>query len=267
VKLNKPCELEDFRDGDAVALIRAIEPELAELYPDYPAGKEHRKSWEYQQIIRGAVQLNALNTSSHVLCFPAGHERTLYEMSTRARYVFACDVYGAEGQTSYDPFLIDPGSFAQQPWAPARLIPRHMDSQFLRFDAGSIDFVVCPGFSRFSPAPESAGNLLLEFERVLRPGGIGVLCLEFVVNGAPAGNAGPEIYNAAAVREVLSTARSLELVEELQEAVSASTLETAMPLDFARDEAERGRSQFPHIVLQSGDRLFTTSTVFFRKIV
>jgi hypothetical protein len=262
VKLNKPCELDDFSDGNAVTLIRAIEPELAELYPDYPAGKEHRKSWEYQQIIRGAVHLGALHHDSQVLCFPAGHERTVFEMSNRARFVFACDTYGAD-----DPFLLDPGVFARQAWTPTRLIPRHMDAQFLRFDAETFDLAVCPGFSRFPPDPQSAGNLLLEFERVLRPGGIGVLCLELLVNGAVPGNVGPEVYSVDAVRQVLSPARGLELVEEVQASVSPATLATAMELSFAMDEAGMGRSQFPHIILKAGDRLFTTATVFFRKVV
>ena len=266
MKLNKPCELEDFADGDAVFLIRTIEPELAELYADYPAGKEHRKSWEYQQIIRGAVQLGALRPDSHVLCFPAAHDRIVYEMSNRARYVFACDTYGAAQDTSCDPFLIDPGKFARQAWAPTRLIPRHMDALFMRFDPETIDLIVCPGFSRFPDAAETPCNPLLEFERVLRPGGIGVLCLELAVNGSEPGHAGPKVYNRATILKALSTARSLELVEDVQEFVSTPTLASAMPLSLAMEEAELGRSTFPHIVLQSDDRLFTTATIFFRKV-
>jgi SAM-dependent methyltransferase len=260
--------LDDFRHVEAAALIRALEPDLTAMYPDYPHGREHRKSWEYQQILRGATHLRALKHSSDVLCFPAGHERTVYELSNRARRVFACDVYGsiANGAANCDPFLIDTGIFAKQPYRPTRLFARHMDARFLRFDAGSFDFIVCPAFSTLPASEEYAGNLLLEFERVLRPGGVLVLSLEFIVNGAGAGSAAPQLYDARLLGKVFSWAASLEALEPMQESVGPNTLQTVMPLAKAKEEALRGESSFPHIVLEEDGRQFTTATVFLRKL-
>jgi SAM-dependent methyltransferase len=268
MKLNKPCELEDFSDVAAAALIRAVEPELLELYPDYPRGREHRKSWEYQQVIRGATQLRVLGERSDVLVFPARHERTVYEMSNRARTVFACDVYGSvDGDTATcDPFLIDTGVYARQRYRATRLFARHMDARFLRFEAAAFDLAVCPAFSSFPRSGELAGNLLLEFERVLRPGGILVLCVEFVVNGAGHAYAEAELYDRQSLADILGWAANLELVEPIQEKVSQSTIATAMPLAAAKEEAQRGQSRFPHIILEAEERQFTTATVFVRKL-
>ena len=268
MKLNKPCELEDFSDVGAAALIRAVEPELVELYPDYPRGREHRKSWEYQQIIRGATQLRVLGEHSDVLIFPAGHERTAYELSNRARTVFAGDVYGSvQGNSAIcDPILIDTGVYERQRYRATRLFARHMDARFLRFEAATFDLAVCPAFSSFPRSEELGGNLLLEFERVLRPGGILVLCVEFVVNGAGHGYAEAELYDADSLGKMLRCTASLELVEPIQETVSHTTLATAMPLVTAREEGQRGQSRFPHIVLEADGRQFTTATVFVRRL-
>jgi SAM-dependent methyltransferase len=268
MKLNKPCELDDFSDVGAAALIRAIESELVELYPEYPRGREHRKSWEYQQIIRGATQLRVLGDRSDVLIFPAGHERTAYELSNRARTVFACDVYGEvkDEIATCDPFLIDPGIHARQRHRATRLFARHMDARFLRFEAGSFDLVVCPAFSLFPRAEELSGNLLLEFERVLRPGGVLVLCVEFVVNAAGHGYAAAELYDTDSLENTLALGANLELVEPIQQKVSAKTIATAMPLEIAKAEARRGHSRFPHIVLEAEGRQFTTATIFLRRL-
>jgi SAM-dependent methyltransferase len=267
LKLNKPCEIEDFKHVEAAALIRAMEPELTELYPEYPQSKEHRKSWEYQQIVRGAMELGVLHDSAEVLCFPANHERTVYELSNRARRVFAADVYGRveDGKFVCDPFLVDPAAFARQPYKPNRLIPRHLDARFMRFDPATFDLVVCPALSAFPPSEEVLGNLLLEFERVLRAGGVLALAMEFVVNGAGAANLGFELYDRASLRKLLSWTPNLELIEEIQENVSAGTLATAMALTVALEEAQAGKSRFPHVILEAAGRQFTTATVFARK--
>jgi hypothetical protein len=265
VNLNKPCELADFRDVEAAALIRRMEPELAALYADYPRGKEHRKSWEYQQVVRGAARLGALHRGAEVLCFPAGRERTVYELSNRARRVFAADVYGNAETGVCDPFLIDPGLFARQPYQPALLIPCHMDSRFIRFEPESFDLVVCPAFSGYPATKEAAGNLVLEFERVLRPGGLLVLSIELVVNGGTPVLAGPQLYDSALLQEVLSWSAGLRMIGPLQETVDDATAATSIPLADAKQQSKRGELHFPHIVLDVEGRLFTTATVFVRR--
>jgi hypothetical protein len=265
LRLNKPCELEDFEQTEVIELIRAIEPELTELYPDYPHGREHRKSWEYQQIIRGAERLGAIHEHAEVLCVPAGHERTVYELSNRVRRVTAADIYGDVFTGQCDPFLIDPSHFAKQPHSAARLIPRHMDPRFLRCESNSFDLVVSPNFSSFPMIEEGAGTVLLEFERVLLPGGILVLCVELAVDGLGAVTSGTQIYDDAQVRRLLSCCSNLELVEPIQGSVTDRTLATKMLLSEATEDSQKGVSRFPHIVLEENGRQFTTTTVFLRK--
>ena len=155
---------------------------------------------------------------------------------------------------------------ARQRHRATRLFARHMDARFLRFEAASFDLVVCPAFSSFPRSEELAGNLLLEFERVLRPGGILVLCVEFVVNAAGHGYAEAELYDADSLKNTLALAANFELVEPIQEKVAERTISTAMPLETAKEEAQRGQSRFPHIILEAEGRQFTTATIFVRRL-
>jgi SAM-dependent methyltransferase len=260
VRLNKPCEIEDFENVDAAAMIRAIEPELTELYPDYPRGREHRKSWEYQQVVRGALLLGALNPEGQALCLGASRDRIAYELTKRFRRVFAAGHYGDVDSGTCDPYLLDPGVFASQPYDARRLLACHMDTRYLRFEDEAFDFAVCPNFSAFG-APD---DVLLEVERVLKPGAIAALVVEFAVDTQGGFRVGTtQVYDSRLLQN--RAAANLELVQEIQETASERTLVTAIPLREARDEAERGVSRFPHIVMESGGRRFTSATVFLRK--
>jgi hypothetical protein len=141
-----------------------------------------------------------------------------------------------------------------------------MDALFIRFDAESFDLAVCPAFSTFSIEGECAGNLLLELERVLRPGGVAILSVELILSGADAMNIGSELYDLPVLLRMLSASHNLMLMEDIQTTVSQATIATKMPLVTAKHDAEKGTSRFPHIVLEADGRSFTTTTVFLRKV-
>ena len=94
VALNKLCELEDWRVPARVAAMRRALPYFLDISPDYPAGMEHRKHWEFAQLLVGLEQLGALNPDGLVLSVGAGHEEPVYELTNRVRWVFATDIYG-----------------------------------------------------------------------------------------------------------------------------------------------------------------------------
>ena len=60
MKLNKVCNMEDWlTDGRAAAMQRML-PYFLQASADYPAGMEHRKHWEFAQIVLGLDKLDVL---------------------------------------------------------------------------------------------------------------------------------------------------------------------------------------------------------------
>jgi hypothetical protein len=90
-KYNKLCQLADWQDPKLRTLIHAMLPDQFVKDPSFPTGREHRKHWEFAQILRGLVELDALPSNGMVLSFGAGHEELVYEMTNRVRWVFATD--------------------------------------------------------------------------------------------------------------------------------------------------------------------------------
>ena len=257
MRLNKPCELEDFADPAAASLIRAMEGDLVEIYPDYPYGREHRKSWEGQQIVRGLSILGALEPQNGLLFANSGHERSVFQLTNHVRQVVAADIYGDPETGTCDPFLLDPGRFARQPYRARRLVPRNMDPRYLAFDDDSFEVVVLQRVTEHS---------LLEAERVLRAKGFAAFSIELAIDGGEAFEAaGVPVHDLASFRRLVSAAAGLVLVQDLQTTVSEATYATAIPLDEALEAARSGQARFPHLVMEHQGRRFTTATAFLRK--
>jgi hypothetical protein len=66
VALNKVCNLEDWTP-DRSATIRGLFPWALHAHPDFPLGMEHRKQWEYAQVLNGLASLGALRPDGSVL--------------------------------------------------------------------------------------------------------------------------------------------------------------------------------------------------------
>src|SRR5213079_2412080 len=64
---NTVCWLEDWYNPAIVSAIRRELPYYVDGHPDFPRGFEHRKHWEYAQVVVGLEQLRAVHAGAIVL--------------------------------------------------------------------------------------------------------------------------------------------------------------------------------------------------------
>ena len=267
--LNKLCELEDWQNLEMRDALRVMSPHLVRAFPDYPGGKEHRKAWEYAQLIAGLQTLGALRADAMVLGVAAGHEYPLYELTKHVRWVFATDIYGTgvfTGNESDATMLHNPDKFALDSYNRNRLVVQYMDARDLRFEAETFDIVFCLSSIEHFGGEPGARTALLEMQRVMKPGAILVLTTECIVNGAEQLSIEDlELFTPEALTALLASIAQLTPIEEICFKISRKTLKHVIPLHRAVTDGLAGRTEYPHIVLELSGRQFTSVSVFLRK--
>jgi SAM-dependent methyltransferase len=269
VPLNKVCEIEDFRDAEVLASIRTLEPEHVRNTPVYPIGFEHRKAWEYAQLMTGVARLQAVNPQSLVLSVAAGHERPLFAFTNEVRMVFATDIYGAgefSERESTANMLVNPDAFAPFPYNRNRLVVQYMDALDLRYEEGTFDLVFCLSSIEHFGGFEGSRRSLEQMYRVCRPGGIVMFTTECVVNGVtPPTLPNLELFPPAVLNTLAASVPGLTLVEPIRFDVSEATRRTAANFDKVVQDLHKGLPTYPHIVLEIGGCHFTSVSIFLRK--
>lgn len=246
VKLNKVCELEDWK------------------FPYLAPHCQHRKNWEYEHFMEGIRTLGALRPDAWALGVAAGHESPLYKLTNSIRWVFSTDLYDlspafpeADGM-----MLRNPDQFAPGPYNRRRLVVQYMDALDLRFEDATFDLVFSLSSIEHFGGVDGSKRAFAEMARVLKPGGIVALTTEVVVNGADYFHDGNlQLFTPATLLEILKSAPSLSLVEEIDFSITSATRATVMPLTAAI--AEPGR--LPHILLSLAGREFTSVSAFLLK--
>jgi len=263
----KLCELEDFRDPELQDLIRDIFESDREHFgeADFPAGREYRKYWEVAMTARAFRAAGKLRGDARILGVGAGHEATIYWLTRHVRQVVATDLYSADDAWSETDssaaMLTNPGRFWDAEWNPERLEVLDMNALELRFPDDHFDGV----FS--SSSIEHFGGLVEirrsveEIYRVLKPGGVAALATEFKVRGDGNGWPGLFIFDEGALRRVAFDGIWWDPMTPLDTSVSEGTL--AAPVDLQEALADqatgrRGWSQYPHLVLEEGEYLWTS---------
>jgi SAM-dependent methyltransferase len=269
--LNKLCELEDFRHPEMIEAIREIEPDHVAVYPDYPAGREHRKAWEYAQLLRAARSQNVLRPDSMVLAVAAGHERPIFWLTNHVRMVFATDIYGTgdfAGREAKASILQDPDAFAGIPYNRRRLVVQYMNALDLRYEDDSFDMVFSLSSIEHFGGEGSAVQALSEQARVCRPGGMVAMTTECIVNKAPAPAVpGLYLFTPEALLDVVAQVPSLRLVEPPVFETSKATEGTVLNLPKVVEDLGRNHHAYPHIVLELENCWFTSVSLFLRKVV
>jgi SAM-dependent methyltransferase len=267
--LNKLCELEDFRRPEIAAAIRSLEPEHVATQPAYPLGFEHRKAWEFAQVMLGAERLQAVPPDGMVLSVAAGHERPVFAFTNQARLVFATDIYGAgdfSGRESESSMLVNPDAFSAFPYNRRRLVVQYMDALDLRYERNTFDLVFCLSSIEHFGGFDGARKSLQEMHRVCKPGGIVMFTTECIVNGAPAPPLpGLELFSPRALEMLASSVRGLSPVEPINFHITEATSRTVLNFDQVVADLHRGHIVYPHIVLEIGGCYFTSVSVFLRK--
>lgn len=254
--LNKICDLRDFGDEVRRAAIRAAEPEFWTEWSDYPAGREHRKSWEYGQLLAGLEALNAVTRESLVLAVGTGVDRALFELACRARLVFAADNYVG---TPAARMLTEPEILARRQYDRNRLIVQHMCLPDLRYEDETFDAVYSLGVSGGLP---TAVPRLESMTRVCRTGGIVMMSVEFAAQGSPPAG-GP--LTREEVQALIATQPCLELVEPVDWTLAPDAMSQVRDLDQVIADLKRAHTDYPHIMIEQHGCRFTSISLFLRK--
>ena len=220
VRLNKLCEIEDFRHALRREAIRDIERRFLPEFPLHPTRREHRKSWEYAQLMLGLRQLGALRSDAMVLSVAAGSEYVLFWLTEYVRMVFATDIYGSgqfarrEAEAN---MLFNPGAFVPHiPYNRNRLRVQYMNALDLRYEDDTFDVVFSLSSIEHFGGLGSASAALREMSRVAKPGGVVMLTTECIYNGRPNRHEpGLEVFTPDEIRALIGSAPDLDPVEEI----------------------------------------------------
>ncbi len=267
--LNKLCEIEDYSHPNVYNAIREMEPEYVAYVPSYPTNREHRKGWEYGQLLRGARELGVLRPDAMALGVAAGHEKPIFWLTNHVRWVFATDIYGSGDfaiREATSNMLVNPDQFGGTQFNRRRLVVQYMNALDLRYEDNTFDFVFSLSSIEHFGGVDGARQSLAEIGRVLKPGGIACIATECVVNGEPdLDQPGLYLFSPATLNTLFASVPPLQLVEPIDFRISDATMATTFDLSTAVEEASRGHSRFPHIVLRHEGRIFTSVSVFLRK--
>ncbi len=269
MQLNKVCNLEDWADDRRSETMRRILPYFLPDHPDFPVGMEHRKHWEFAQVLLGLEQLGALGPESLVCSVAAGHEEVAYELTNHARWVFASDIYGSGPFTEWESdgtMLRDPDAFARCPYNRRRLVVQYMDALDLRFEDGTFDAVYSLSSIEHFGGGDGVRRALAEQCRVTKPGGVVAFTTEVIVNGADRYDEGHLLLSTPAEIEALCRdLPGLRPVEPIDFSISGPTMVRVKPLAEAIDDARRGVADYPHVVVEHEGRQFTSVAVFLER--
>jgi SAM-dependent methyltransferase len=270
MRLNKLCNIEDWRDADFRATLRRLLPGLAQAMPAYPTGQEHRKHWEYAHVLNGLDRLGAIHPEAMVLSVAGGHEEPAFYLTNRVRWVFLTDMYGQTGfrnDEASSSMLTSPDSFAGLPYNRNRLVVQHMNALDLRFEPETFDAVFCLSSIEHFGGEAAAQHALAEMHRATKPNGVVAITTECLIDDGPDFEApGLLFFSQKSLQHLAQSVPGLELVEPIDFLLSEETRKSRQSLPQAiSDVQNHGIEKYPHIVLECEGRLFTSVALFFRK--
>jgi hypothetical protein len=269
MKLNKVCNIEDWHTDGRAEAIRRLLPYFLQQSAEFPDHMEHRKHWEYAQLLLGLDQLDVLDRDATVLSVAAGQEELIFALTNRTRWAFATDIYGigpfAEREADVA-MLRDPDSVARCEYNRRRLVVQCMDALDLRFEDETFDAVYSLSSIEHFGGLDGVRAALAEQCRVAKVGGVVAFTTEVIVNGADSYLDGHLLLSTPLqIESVSNGVRGLTPVEPIDFSVSDRTKATVTALSDAIADSHRGHTEYPHIVLEHEGRRFTSVSVFLRR--
>jgi SAM-dependent methyltransferase len=269
MRLNALCSPDDWHDPHLVAAMRRMLPYYVEAFPDFPTALEHRKHWEFAQLLVGLEKLGALTPRAFVISVGAGHEEPIFDLTNKVRWVFATDIYGSGEFRDLEAsggMLMDPSAFARCPYRRERLVVQYMDALDIRHEDDTFDAAISASSIEHFGGMDGTVRALEEMARVVRPGGIVAVTTECITNGAPRwSEPGLELFTPDDIRSLARSVDTLRPIGPVDLDVSRLANVPVIPLERALADAERGHIEYPHVVLELHDRHWTSVSLFFRK--
>ena len=197
------------------------------LAPEDWAGIE-RKFWEWAMVLAAADRFDYLRRDVSALGVAAGYEPLPFVLSNHVGMSVASDLYGQTAfvEASADMLRYPPRTpYWSRPYERARLLVMNADATDLPFGDGSFDMLFsCSSVEHFGPS-DKIRQSMREAERVLRPGGMYALSVDYLYDSPQAWL--PRDRRDEHIREFL-TKRDIEAL-----IVSTPGLSLREPVDYA----------------------------------
>jgi hypothetical protein len=256
---SKACNLEDFSHADMRELIRSAFPHDRERFGDeFPAGREARHYWQAAMTARAFADHGVLGPDALVLGIAAGNDPALFWLTEHVGRVFAADLYlnkTARAGTRCPSMLVEPDRHWPGSWDRQRLVVQHLGCQELRYSNESFEGVFAPHALESCTSTDEVEQCLEELLRVLKPGGILSLTVEFAVEG-PADLSGGRLFDEPAIRQHILKPLPWSPVGPVDLDVSAATRQTEQPAErielHLRRHLERHGQLFWHEAAADG---------------
>jgi SAM-dependent methyltransferase len=263
LNLNKLCRLEDFHNSE-------LRQALSEIQKLNPMGHIHRKDWEWAMGIIAMQRLGKLNKRCSAIGIGSGTEVIPFYLANKIDHVYATDLYNAGNWSAAAPtgFPENPKKYAPFPFREDALTIMRMDGTKLEFPSETFDIAFSFSSIEHFGGKNHSGALksLREMERVLKPGGIAVIATEYIINNKKH----YEFFNRKTIfSHLINKVESLRLVEPIDFAVSAQTLDTIVDfftIDVNWDKFDDDfKRQHPLILLRARNIVFTSIMLVFSK--
>jgi glycosyltransferase involved in cell wall biosynthesis/GT2 family glycosyltransferase/SAM-dependent methyltransferase len=248
--LNRLCDISDWKTSGKICDIMRSLGEGSYI---------HRKSWEYAYCIYGLTHLGVVNPNCEAIAVGAGYERPLFYFANQIKKMVATDLYNNPGREGDPSMLTTPEKFAPFPYKKENLEVHKMNGTDLKFVENSFDFAFTLSSIEHFGSRENIKKAMSEIYRVLKPGGVLCLATELILNNAHH----PEFFTLDELKDNIleSTNIKFKMVGgDLDLRISQSLVLNPIEID-----TEKNLNISPHIVLKSGNVIWTSVICFLQK--
>ncbi len=217
----------------------------------------HRKTWEYGLCVRGLERLGKITPDSVAIAVGAGFETPLFHFANKIQTMVATDLYDNPSHEGRPEMLTHPEEFSPFPYRKEHLVVQRMSGTDLEYDDNTFDFCFCLSSIEHFGSRDNQRKAFNEMGRVLKNGGVACIITELIIEGKDHF----EYFSLDELKDMFFTHRELRLVGGAPDfTVSADAVRYASNIS---DAVECRTS--PHLIMDDGDRKWTSFSMFFEK--